>query len=72
MALILPVLSMIAIGSAAGIEAAAGVDPAAFVAGIGDAFMAAAAIGLAAAVLALVALRRSDVAPGGRPAFAHH
>ena len=71
-ALILPVLSTIAIGSAAGIEAAAGVDPAAFVAGIGDAFMAAAAIGLAAAVLALVALRRSDVAPGGRPAFAHH
>ena len=39
--------------------------------GLRDAFLCAAAIAGAAALLALVALRRSDVAPGARPVMAH-
>jgi EmrB/QacA subfamily drug resistance transporter len=72
-ALILPVLSTIAVsGIGAGtLEAAAGLDPVLATEGFGDAFRAAAVIALGAALLALVALRRSDVAPGAEPAFAH-
>jgi EmrB/QacA subfamily drug resistance transporter len=72
-ALVLPVLSTVAasgIGSGS-LAATVGADPALVTAGFGDAFRAAAAITLGAAVLALVALRRSDVAPGAQPAFVH-
>jgi EmrB/QacA subfamily drug resistance transporter len=71
-ALVLPVLSTIAAGRIGGesIEAA-GLDPGAVAAGFGDAFSGAAGIALGAALLALVALRRSDVAPGAQPAFGH-
>ena len=41
-------------------------------AGFADAFRAAAVIGVGAALLALTALRRDDVAPGTAPAFAAH
>jgi EmrB/QacA subfamily drug resistance transporter len=73
-ALVLPVLSTIAAsGIGAGtLDAAASVDPDLITAGFGDAFRAAAAISLGAALLALVALRRSDVAAGTAPAFAGH
>ena len=72
-ALVLPVLSTIA---ASGIgpetlEAAVGVDPGAITAGFADAFRAAAAISFGAALLALLALRRDDVAPTAQPALAH-
>jgi EmrB/QacA subfamily drug resistance transporter len=73
-ALILPVLSTVAasrIGSGTP-AAAAGADPVLVTAGFADAFRAAAVIALAAAVLAVVALRRSDVAPGAQPAFPGH
>jgi EmrB/QacA subfamily drug resistance transporter len=72
-ALVLPVLSTIA-ASQIGTETvtAAGADPGLLTAGFGDAFRAAAAIALGASLLALVALRRSDVAPGAQPAFAGH
>lgn len=53
-ALVLPVLSTIAVDGS-----------------LGDAFRAATAIAAAAAVLALVAVRRSDVAPGSSAAFVH-
>jgi EmrB/QacA subfamily drug resistance transporter len=71
-ALVLPVLSTIAAGGIGGerIETA-GLDPGAVTAGFGDAFSAAAGIALGAALLALVALRRSDIAPGAQPAFGH-
>jgi EmrB/QacA subfamily drug resistance transporter len=71
-ALVLPVLSTIAASriGGAGIEAAL-VDPGAATAGFGDAFSAAAGIALGAALLTLLALRRSDVAPGAQPAFGH-
>jgi EmrB/QacA subfamily drug resistance transporter len=71
-ALLLPVLSTIA-ASGIGGDGIKGpvLDPGAVTAGFSDAFSAAAAIALAAAVLALVALRRSDVAPGAQPAFGH-
>jgi EmrB/QacA subfamily drug resistance transporter len=73
-AIVLPPLATLA---AAGIgdetvAEAAHVDPVSMTAGLSDAFLAAAGIAFAAAVLALAALRRSDVAPGGRPAFAGH
>jgi len=71
-ALVLPVLSTIAaatIGSE-GADAAV-LDRSAVTAGFGDAFSAAAAIALGAALLTLVALRRSDVAAGTQPAFGH-
>ena len=72
-ALVLPVLSTIAAGGI-GTEtlAAAGADPGLVTEGFGDALRAAAAISFAAALLALTALRRSDVAPGSQPAFAGH
>jgi EmrB/QacA subfamily drug resistance transporter len=72
-ALVLPVLSTIAVsGIGAGtLEAAAGLDPALAVEGFGGAFRAAVVIALGAALLALLALRRSDVAPGAEPALAH-
>jgi EmrB/QacA subfamily drug resistance transporter len=73
-ALILPVLSTVAasrIGTGT-LAATAGADPSLVTAGFGDAFRAAAVIALAAAALALVALRRSDVAPGAQPAFPGH
>lgn len=72
-ALVLPVLSTIAV-SAIGVgtlDAAAGLDPVLVTQGFGDAFRAAAVIAVAAALLALAALRRSDVAPGTQPAFVH-
>jgi EmrB/QacA subfamily drug resistance transporter len=53
-ALVLPVLSTIALSGT-----------------IGDAFRAATALSAAAALLALVAVRRSDVAPGSTAAFVH-
>ena len=73
-ALVLPVLSTIAVsGIGAGTLAAAeGIDPELVTAGFGDAFLAAAAIALGAALLALAVLRRSDLAPGAAPAFAAH
>jgi EmrB/QacA subfamily drug resistance transporter len=72
-ALVLPVLSTIAAsGIGGGTVAVAGVDPALVTEGLGDAFRAAAVIAFGAALLALAALRRSDVAPGAEPAFAGH
>jgi len=73
-ALVLAVLSTIAASGIGGgaLETAAGPDPELLTAGFADAFRAAAAIGLGAALLALVALRRDDVAPGAVPAFAGH
>jgi EmrB/QacA subfamily drug resistance transporter len=73
-ALVLPVLSTIAVsGIGAGtLEEAVAGRPELLALGLGDAFRAAAGIALAAALLALIALRRHDVAPGaGTPAFAH-
>ena len=72
-ALILPLLSTVAVSSVgvAARDAAAGLDPALVTGAFGDAFRVAAGIMLASALLALVALRRSDVAPGSAPAFAH-
>ena len=58
-ALVLPVLSTIAASSEL------------LTLGIGDAFRAAALIAFGAALLALVLLRRSDVAAGAQPAFGH-
>jgi EmrB/QacA subfamily drug resistance transporter len=70
-ALVLPVLSTIA-ASGIGTEVAAiRMDPVLVTEGFGDAFRTAAAISFAAALLALVALRRSDVTPGAQPAFGH-
>jgi EmrB/QacA subfamily drug resistance transporter len=73
-ALVLAVLSAIAASRLGGgaLEAAAGADASLLTAGFADAFRAAAAIGFGAALLALVALRRDDVAPGAVPAFAGH
>jgi EmrB/QacA subfamily drug resistance transporter len=73
-ALVLPVLATIAasqVGSEA-LRAAEVADPAALTAGIADAFRAAAAITFAGAVLAIVALRRRDVAAGAVPVHAMH
>jgi hypothetical protein len=71
-ALVLPVLSTISASrfGGEGIEEAV-LDPGAVTAGFGEAFSAAAVIALGAALLTLVALRRSDVAPGTQPAFGH-
>jgi EmrB/QacA subfamily drug resistance transporter len=70
-ALVLPVLSTIA-ASQIGVDVTtAGVDPGLVTAGFGDAFRAAAVIAFGAALLALVALRRSDVTAGAAPAFGH-
>jgi EmrB/QacA subfamily drug resistance transporter len=72
-ALVLPVLSTIAVSRIGGdTPLAAGLDPELATAGFGDAFVGAAVISLAAALLALAALRRTDVAPGSRPALAGH
>jgi EmrB/QacA subfamily drug resistance transporter len=73
-ALVLAVLSTIAASQIGGgaLDAAAGSDPALLTAGFADAFRAAAVIGIGAALLAMVALRRDDVAPGTAPAFAAH
>jgi EmrB/QacA subfamily drug resistance transporter len=72
-ALVLPVLSTIAVSRiGADTPLAAGLDPELATAGFSDAFVGAAVISLAAALLALAALRRSDVAPGSRPALAGH
>jgi hypothetical protein len=49
----------------------AGADPGVVTQGFADAFRAAAAIAFGAALLALTALRRSDVAVGMRPVMAH-
>jgi EmrB/QacA subfamily drug resistance transporter len=72
-ALVLPILSTIALaGVGAGtLEGAANLNPGAATEGFADAFRAAAGIAMAAAVLALAALRASDVARGTEPAFAH-
>ena len=71
-ALVLPVLSTIAISGLDGsIGSAGALDPVAVTAGFGDAFTVAAGIAAAAAMLALVAVRRSDVPVGAAPAFAH-
>ena len=66
-ALLLPVLSTIAAD-----PIGAGLDPGAVTAGFGDAFRAAAAIAIGAALLAAAALRRSDPSPAAHPAFVHH
>jgi EmrB/QacA subfamily drug resistance transporter len=73
-ALVLPVLSTIAVGGIAAAEgrALAEIAPSLAIEGFGDAFRGAAVIALAAATLALVALRRSDVPPGTAPAMAPH
>lgn len=72
-ALILPLLSTVAVSSVGvgALDAAGDLDPALVTAAFGDAFRVAAGIALGSALLALVALRRSDVAPGSAPAFAH-
>lgn len=72
-ALVLPVLSTVAVSGigAATLGAGAALDPALVTAGFGDAFRVAAGIALGAALLALAALRRADVAPGTPHAFAH-
>jgi EmrB/QacA subfamily drug resistance transporter len=73
-ALVLPVLSTVAasrIGTGT-LAAASAADPALITAGFGDAFRAAAVIAFGAALLAVVALRRSDVAPGAEPALIGH
>jgi EmrB/QacA subfamily drug resistance transporter len=72
-ALVLPVLSTIA-ADRIGTETvtAVGADPGLVTAGLGDAFLAAAAIAFGAALLAVIALRRSDVASGANPAMAGH
>jgi hypothetical protein len=72
-ALVLPALSTIAVSRIGDdVPLTAGLDPELATAGFGDAFTGAALISLAAALLALAALRRSDVAPGAEPAFAGH
>jgi EmrB/QacA subfamily drug resistance transporter len=73
-ALVLAVLSTIAASQLGGgaLETAVNADPGTLTAGFADAFRAAAALGLGAALLAIVALRRDDVAPGAVPAFAGH
>ncbi|HEY8473360.1 MAG TPA: MFS transporter [Natronosporangium sp.] len=67
-ALVLPVLATIAAGrlGAAALAGAAPADPGLLTAGIGDAFLAAAAIALGGALLAVAALRRTDVAATDR------
>jgi EmrB/QacA subfamily drug resistance transporter len=70
-ALVLPVLSTIAASQIGADMTTAGVDPSLVTMGFGDAFRAAAAIAFGAALLALVALRRSDVTAGTAPAFGH-
>jgi EmrB/QacA subfamily drug resistance transporter len=73
-ALVLPVLSTIAVSGAgaATLEAGGALDPELVSAGFGDAFRGATVIALAAAGVAAVVLRRSDVAAGSQPALAHH
>jgi EmrB/QacA subfamily drug resistance transporter len=72
-ALVLPVLSTVAVSQiGAGSLAVADLDPQLVTSGFEDAFRGAALIALAAALLALVGLRRSDVAAGSQPAFAGH
>jgi EmrB/QacA subfamily drug resistance transporter len=70
-ALVLSVLSTIAASQVGGGTLETAADAAQLTAGFGDAFRGAAAIALGGALLALVALRRADVAPGTRPAFGH-
>jgi EmrB/QacA subfamily drug resistance transporter len=73
-ALVLPVLSTVAasrIGTGT-LAAASAADPALITAGFGEAFRAAAVIAFGAALLAVVALRRSDIAPGAQPALTGH
>jgi EmrB/QacA subfamily drug resistance transporter len=70
-ALVLPVLSTVAASRYGAEVAAAPADPGLVALGFGDAFRAAAAIAFAAALLALVALRRSDLTAGAAPAFGH-
>jgi EmrB/QacA subfamily drug resistance transporter len=72
-ALVLAVLSTIALGGvgAGTLAGAAEINPALATDGFADAFRAAAWIAFGAAVLALTALRGSDVARGSEPAFAH-
>jgi EmrB/QacA subfamily drug resistance transporter len=70
-ALVLPVLSTVAASRYGAEVAAAPADPDLVALGFGDAFRAAAAIAFASALLALVALRRSDVTAGAAPAFGH-
>lgn len=71
-ALILPILSTVAVSGidthGAGL---AGLDPASMTAGLADGFSAAAIIAAGAALLALVALRRSDAVEGVQGGFAH-
>jgi MFS family permease len=74
-ALVLSALSTIAarqIGGGA-LGATPGADAGLLTAGFADAFRIAAALALTATIVTLVAVRRTDVAPGGeRPAFAAH
>ena len=69
-ALMLPVLTTIAIGSLGGAPGHAG-GATALTDGFADAFAAGGAFLVVATVFALLVLRRSDVAPGARAAFAH-
>jgi hypothetical protein len=71
-ALVLPILSTIAVSGIGPDTIPTAADPATITSGIGDAFAAAVIITSAASLLALVALRRNDVAPGTQAAFAHH
>ena len=71
-ALILPVLSTVAVsGIDTGGAGLAGLDAATMTSGLADGFGAAAVISVGAALLAMVALRRSDVAKGAQGGFAH-
>jgi EmrB/QacA subfamily drug resistance transporter len=72
-ALVLSVLTAIAAGRVgSGVLDPGGVDAAELTAGIGTAFGSASAIAFAAMVIALVGLRRGDVAPGNAPAVMGH
>ena len=72
-AIVLPVLSTVAVGGiAGGLENAAFLEAGALVDGFADAFRAAAAIAFGAAMLSVLALRQSDVAARTQPAFAGH
>jgi EmrB/QacA subfamily drug resistance transporter len=73
-ALMLPVLSTIVAGriGAGALEAATVADAGLLTTGFAGAYRAAAVIALAGALLAVVALRRTDVAIGAQPSFPMH
>jgi Flp pilus assembly protein protease CpaA len=72
-ALVLSVLTAVAVGRIGGGDLdPAGVTAAELASGLAVAFRAASAVALAAMVVALLGLRRDDVAPGTAPAVVGH